>query len=332
MARSLKNAFTLVELLVVIAIIGILVVLLLPAIQAAREAARRSQCKNNLKQIGLGLHNFESSRHAFPPGFVSTPKGNVVNAEGTDRGWGWGAYILPYLEESSLFQQIDFKTNIEANTSPNKELRVATLQVFRCPSDSVELPIFNVTDATGNPITQLAFGNYVGVAGTYEVSVCPDGVYSDLASAGKAECVYADRANGVFYRNHQISIKQIADGTSHTIMVAERASRQSPQTTWAGAVTNAVIPPKVATYDNEGPPVLVLTNTGQARDNTGKSIPNPRVPNNDLGHVEDSNSMHPQGVNIMFCDASVQTINNDIDPDVWVALGTRAGSEPAGSY
>src|SRR4051794_36145829 len=327
-----RRAFTLVELLVVIAIIGVLVALLLPAIQAAREAARRSQCKNNLKQIGLALQNFETSRRAFPPGFISTPKGNAINAVGTDRGWGWGAHILPYLEESSIFQQIDFKTNIEANVSPNKDLRVLTLQVFRCPSDSVELPIFNVTDSSGNAITQLAFGNYVGVAGTYEVTECPDGVYPDLASAGKAECVHVEQANGVLYRNHQIPIKQITDGMSHTIMVAERASRQSPQTTWVGAVANAVVLPKVPAYDNEGPPVLVLTNTGEARDNAGKPVPNPRVPNNDLGHVEDSNSMHPQGVNIMFCDGSVQTINNDIDPDVWVALGTRAGGEPNGPY
>src|SRR3954451_24609497 len=167
MTHSIKRAFTLVELLVVIAIIGVLVALLLPAIQAAREAARRSQCKNNLKQVGLALHNYESTRRIFPPGFTSSA--DTVNGAGKGPGWGWGAYILPYLEESSLFQQIDFKTNIEANSSPNKELRVATLQVSRCPSDSVELPIFDVTDATGNPITQLAFGNYVGVAGTYEV-------------------------------------------------------------------------------------------------------------------------------------------------------------------
>src|SRR4029078_4323749 len=218
-----RRAFTLVELLVVIAIIGILVALLLPAIQAAREAARRSQCKNNLKQIGLALHNFESARRSFPPGFISTPKNNIVNAEGTGPGWGWGAYILPYLEESSLFQQIDFKTNIEASVSHNKDLRVVTLLAFRCPSDSGEVPVFNVQDASGGTITQVAFGNYVGVAGTYEVSVCPDGVYPDAVSARRPECVHPV-VNGVLYRNRQIAIKQIADGLSHTIMVAERAS------------------------------------------------------------------------------------------------------------
>src|SRR3954449_12018467 len=93
-----KRGFTLVELLVVIAIIGILVALLLPAIQAAREAARRSQCKNNLKQIGLALHNYESARGAFPPGFVS--RATTVNGPGLGPGWGWAAHILPQLEES----------------------------------------------------------------------------------------------------------------------------------------------------------------------------------------------------------------------------------------
>src|SRR5712671_3306192 len=104
-----RQAFPLVELLVIIAIIGLLVALLLPAIQAAREAARRAQCKNNLKQIGLALHNFESARRVFPTGFISTS--TTVNGPGTGPGWGWAGFILPHLEESSLFQQIDFKTN-----------------------------------------------------------------------------------------------------------------------------------------------------------------------------------------------------------------------------
>lgn len=300
MSRSSKRAFTLVELLVVIAIIGVLVALLLPAIQAAREAARRSQCKNNLKQIGLALHNYESARGAFPPGFVS--RNTTINGPGLGPGWGWAAHILPYLEESSL--NIDLKREITDPIYDNT--RTTSLPVFRCPSDSVELPVFDVHNDSGGKITSLAFANYVGVAGTEEVSGFPD------------------TGTGVFLRNRGVKIKEITDGTSHTIMVSERASRQSPQTIWVGAVTDAVVPPKISTYEDEGPPVLVLTNTGEAAD--------ARVPNNELGHVEDSNSMHPQGVHLMFCDGSVQAINNDIDPNVWVALGTRAGSEPNGSY
>jgi prepilin-type N-terminal cleavage/methylation domain-containing protein len=300
MITSKQRAFTLVELLVVIAVIGLLVALLLPAIQAAREAARRSQCKNNLKQIGLALQNYESAKKAFPPGFVSHAP--ALNEEGTGPGWGWGAHILPYLEESTL--NVDLKRNI--TDSFHDAARVHPLAVFRCPSDAVEEPVFVVRDAGGAELTRVAFGNYVGVGGTAEVTGFPD------------------TGTGVMLRNRGIRIKEITDGTSHTIMVSERASRQSPQTTWVGAITGASVPPKNPSYEEEGPPVLVLTNTGEAAE--------ARVPNNSLGHVEDSNSLHSQGVHILFCDASVQSINDDIDPQVWEAVGTRAGGEPTGSY
>jgi hypothetical protein len=272
----------------------------LPAIQAAREAARRSQCKNNLKQIGLALHNYESARQMFPPGFVS--RATATNGPGLGPGWGWGAHILPYLEESNL--NIDLKREITDPLYDN--IRVMPLAVFRCPTDAVEEPVISVKNSSGSEITKVAFANYVGVGGTLEVTV------------------YPDTGSGLLFRNHPLRIKEITDGLSHTIMVSERASRQSPQTTWVGAPTDASVPPKVATYDAEGPPVLVLTNTGTAADG--------RVPNNKLDHVEDSNSEHPQGVHIMFGDASVQAINNDIDPVVWEALGTRAGGESNGSY
>ncbi len=300
MASHSPRAFTLVELLVVIAIIGVLVALLLPAIQAAREAARRSQCKNNLKQIGLALHNYESTRRTFPPGYTSAA--TTLNGPGTGPGWGWGAYILPHLEESSI--QFDFTKPI---TDPLfDQIRTLPLTVFRCPSDSVELPLFPVQDSGKTTLTQVTFSNYVGVAGTQEVTDFPD------------------TGTGVLFRNKSIAIKQITDGLSHTLMIGERDSHKSPETTWVGAITNSVIPPLNPTYDNEGPPVLILTNTGEVADD--------RVPNNSLDHVEDSNSAHPQGVHFMFADGSVQTINNDIDPTVWVALGTRAGGESNGSY
>src|SRR3954464_4480096 len=150
-----RQAFTLVELLVVIAIIGVLVALLLPAIQAAREAARRSQCRNNLKQIGLALHNYESTRRTFPAGYTSAA--TVINGPGTGPGWSWGSSILPHLEESSI--QIDSKREI---TDPlYDQTRTRTLPVFRCPSDSVELPLFPVQSSSGTTITQVAFANYV---------------------------------------------------------------------------------------------------------------------------------------------------------------------------
>src|SRR6476659_4614329 len=151
MFKFKRRAFTLVELLVVIPIIGGRVALLLPAIQAAREAARRSQCKNNLKQIGLALHNYESARGAFPPGFVS--RATAVNGPGLGPGWGWAAHILPYLEESSL--NIDLKREITDPLYDN--IRVMPLSVFRCPSDAVEESIISVKNSSGAEITKVAF-------------------------------------------------------------------------------------------------------------------------------------------------------------------------------
>src|SRR5262249_39558821 len=159
--------------------------LLLPAIQAARESARRTQCKNNLKNIGLALHNYESARRVFPPGFVSTAA--TLNGPGTGPGWGWAAHILPYLEESAL--PVALKRSF---TDPiHDAVRTKTLTVFRCPTDSVEEPIFTTQ---GSGVTQLAFANYVGVAGTFEVSV------------------YPDEGTGMLFRNHTIAIKQVTDG------------------------------------------------------------------------------------------------------------------------
>ena len=169
MFNSKRRAFTLVELLVVIAIIGVLVALLLPAIQAAREAARRSQCKNNLKQIGLALHNYESARRTFPPGFVS--RAATTNGPGIGPGWGWAAHILPYLEESSL--KIDF----------NREITDPLYDNIECyASERVSLPdrrrrgadYFRAQRFGGTELTKVAFANYVGVGGTYEVTVYPD--------------------------------------------------------------------------------------------------------------------------------------------------------------
>jgi prepilin-type processing-associated H-X9-DG protein len=150
----------------------------------------------------------------------------------------------------------------------------------------------------------VAFGNYVGMAGVYEVTGYPD---------------TSNGAPGVLLRNSKVRVTDITDGSSSTLLVGERASNRSPQTTWVGAVTDASVPPLRQGYDNEGPGILVLTNSGTVADR--------RVPNNPLGHVEDSSSRHPQGVNFLFGDGSVRSIQNTIPPEVWVAITTRAGGE-----
>lgn len=295
-----KSAFTLVELLVVIAIIGILIGLLLPAVQMAREASRRSACKNNLRQLGLALLNYESSQGVLPPGYFS--RATQTDGPGLGPGWGWGARILPYMEQGAL--PIHF--NLDITDSTNASVREISLPTFLCPSDPVLEPTFMATDESGADIVRVAFANYVGVGGTIEVSEHPD------------------TGTGVLMRNRCIRLAEITDGLSHTLFVGERASRQSPQTTWTGAITRAGIPPVNPIFEMEEPPVLITTNTGAAADG--------RVPNSRFDHVEDSNSEHPQGVNFLFCDGSVQIINNTIDPAIWEALGTRGAGETTGEF
>ncbi len=241
------------------------------------------------------MHDFHSARGKFPPGFVS--RAIATNDPGLGPGWGWAAHLLPYIEEANLQVHLDRDITDLVHDS----VRVARLPIFLCPSDSGESQTFKVADEFGTELTTLAFANYVGVGGTFEVTGFPD------------------TATGVLFRNKSIGVKDITDGTSNTLMVAERGSRRSPQTTWVGAITNSSVPPLNLGYDAEGPPVLVLTNTGTADDD--------RVPNNVFDHVEDSNSEHPDGVNVLFCDGSVRIINNNIDPRIWEAIGTRAGGE-----
>lgn len=301
-----RRAFTLIELLVVIAIISILIGLLLPAVQKVREAAARLKCKNNLKQIGLAFHNYDSTNGCFPPGFTS--QAASLDGPSLGPGWGWGAYLLPYLEQNNVHSLIDFTKDIA--DPANAAARLNSVAVFRCPSDTPPSATVTVNDGSGTPICDVAFANYVGMAGVYEVSGYPD---------------TSNGFPGTLLRNNKVRVTDIVDGSSNTLFVGERAwmwqgKVRSPVTTWVGAVTNAVIPQTLNPalgFEVEG--VMVLTNSG--------TVAEARVPNNYLDHVEDANSNHPQGVNFLFGDGSVHSIQNTIAPDVWVAVTTRSGSE-----
>src|SRR5262249_51433102 len=157
------------ELLVVIAIIAVLIGLLLPAVQKVREAAARTTCANNLKQIGAAMHNYHGAQGSFPPGFTS--QALTTNGDGLGPGWGWAAYLLPYVEQDNLARRIDFTRDIADPV--NASARTTSLKVYLCPSDAPAGPTFTVVADSGAPICQVAYANYVGLGGIFEVTDNP---------------------------------------------------------------------------------------------------------------------------------------------------------------
>jgi prepilin-type N-terminal cleavage/methylation domain-containing protein/prepilin-type processing-associated H-X9-DG protein len=313
-----RRGFTLIELLVVIAIISALIALLLPAVQAAREAARRAQCTNNLKQIALALHNYHDAVGAFPPGYLSLMDRVTFDNDGP--GWSWAAHSLNQMEQGSLYNSINLVLGVEF--PDNQTSRLTVLASFLCPSDAWRRDTFTVVDSTttgttaGAPICDVASSNYVGSVGTGD----PSSLYPYIIDAGDGP-PGRDNGNGIFFRNHSVTLASVLDGSSQTFVVGERSQNLS-RATWTGAVTNAAVPlvalQAEAGLDPEGGGALVLAHTGEGH--------GPNSPSG-LAHGDQFWALHPGGANFAFADGSVRFVKELVGFRIFQALATRAGGE-----
>ena len=219
--RKKHAGFTLIELLVVIAIIAILIALLLPAVQQAREAARRSQCKNNLKQLGVAMHNYHDTFNTLPPGYVDIrdSSGNCVDNNGH---WAWSVFILPYVDQAALYNQLDpgnVLASDAANSAANRTAMGEKYPVFVCPSG---------LSPQRHDWDGYAFSYPHGsTSGNVRVGVTNYVVSNNIANIRQHRAndptKGTDGAIGAFYRDSKVNFSGILDGTSNTILVGERA-------------------------------------------------------------------------------------------------------------
>ena len=293
-------AFTLIELLVVIAIIAILVALLLPAVQQAREAARRSQCKNNLKQIGLALHNYHDIHNTLPPGYVTTNPGTRSNSTWCNSSGltqtlqyaPWTALVLPFLDQSPLYNQLDFNVPFQAASNrmaaPNLG-RLVRLSVFQCPSD----PQFSQNEL-GN--------SYLGVQGGGSV---PDCANTGCSPAGER----AHYVKGMLYAGSKTKFRDATDGLTNVFLVGE--SRYS-NAEWGAS-------------SKDGTCTL-------PRNIAGAQEPINLFPNQGVHETRGFSSWHVGGCHMLMGDGSIHFFSENMDLATYRQLGQRDDALPVGGY
>jgi len=285
--RTRRRGFTLVELLVGIAIIGILIALLLPAVQAAREAAKRSQCSNNLKQLGLALHNYHDTFKTLPSGIATSTLWASSNNKGGIGVWGWGSLILPFIEQSALHEQLQVgDLPLDDALAVNLAAFQTPISSFRCPSDKAA-PLNYDHKVDGTPT---ATSNYIGNNRSHSIASNDH-----------------DVRGGLFFVNKAIRFRDILDGTSNTVAVGERRWQYKEQGAFNILVCGAanIYGCNDSAGDKDKADVL---GSGQ-----------PRM-NYNLGNKKHSetgySSMHPGGAQFCLADGSVRFISETIDADM----------------
>jgi len=304
-----RPGFTLIELLVVIAIIAILVALLLPAVQQAREAARRSQCKNNLKQITLAMHNYHDIYGKFPPGYVDL-RGNAttVSANAGLGHWTWSAMILPQMELGTLYNTLSVGVNTPWQAMTNNQAAMqGKFPGFLCPSDSGAPPVHTLPGfgmETGTNYRGFPIANYVASNG-----LTPSRMHKATDPTNGST-----GAVGPFYRDSSVSFKSITDGTSNTILLGERAYQLD-------SVRGAATLLAVRDRDGNGPFAVVNPSdgnpSGYAYDEgwgTASGVSTRRINSPRVSGTENQgfSSRHVGGAHFALADGSVRFISENI--------------------
>lgn len=311
-----RSAFTLVELLVVIAIIGLLVGLLLPAVQAAREAGRRMQCSNNVKQLGLAFHHYHDSHKVFPPAYVSQTGGGGLHGppdpdtRDAGPGWAWGSLLLPFLEQSPLHDSLDFARPCwdPVNAAPAR----TQLGLFLCPSATGTNGPMQVLSDSGTVLATFSRSCYVLNAGQNEPWVLTVDNYEGIA-------------DGPFYRNSAIRIAKVTDGLSNTVFVGEHHPVLSDKT-WVGVVPGAMVCPKprFAFWGCEPAGILVNCHSGPC---TYADPPVIHPPNSPICAPCQMYAEHPGGCNVLLGDGSVRFVAETINQLQWAGASSIAKGE-----
>lgn len=345
--RFRRAAFTLIELLVVIAIIGILVGMLVPAVQRVRESANRTACLNNLKQMGLALHQYHDANHRFPPAYITEDTSSSGTAYGVSypddnkngpSGFAWSTLILPYIEQGNLYSQFNLKLPCWA-TENALPARTQVGIIFLCPSSQMGFDGFEVmqyTAGTGqnpknpmpfSPSIYFAHSHYVTNAGIHQ-PWGRDPAYSFDFEMGEPIPAKGNEPaflEGPFYRNSRTKIAGVTDGLSNTVFVGER-SPSLCDATWVGVVPWSCTPPRPGwpSEPNSGGCLVGAHSGPDTHDHPNVII---HAPNHPFGHTDEMYSDHKGGCHVLFGDGSVRFIHETINPLAWVALSTRNGND-----
>jgi prepilin-type N-terminal cleavage/methylation domain-containing protein len=317
MSSRRQRGFTLIELLVVIAIIAILIALLLPAVQQAREAARRTQCRNNMHQLGLALHNYHDTARVFPPAFIHSCNTAGTYTGFTPSGWAWGALVLPYMDQAPLYNQLNL--NAPINTTTQISLLRTVIPGYICPSNAWR--DLSQNTANGNTsgisvphspanVVAIAMSNYVGVMGP-----------------NAPNCGSAADQGGIFFCNSNISIRDCTDGTSNVWLAYERSTRPRPPNVGGDGMTQGGVWAGVSAPGCNNGNYNWYAVTGYVMGLYGEI--NGSATRFDTRQPD---SFHTGGIHVLLADGSSRFVSQNISLQAAIWLSNRADGNIVGEY